>query len=143
MLENIHLKAFVAVDNSMLQQVHHEASVAVHEIMLEHLKALHRVYCVHFEASQYKTDMDKLERVQQKAIKIIRKQETEGQGEDLNIIFSYLTGGYREDGVRLFLEIYSGWTKGNRHQLLQGKLLSDTGKNKFHNDSGQIQEQGP
>lgn len=75
--------------------------------------------------------MDKLERVQQKAMKIIRKQghdvhkrelvcsalRTEGQGEDLNVIFSYLTGGSREDGPRVFLERHSGWTKGSRHQL--------------------------
>ena len=39
MLEQVHLKATVAVDKSMLQQVYLEASVAMHEVMLEHLKA--------------------------------------------------------------------------------------------------------
>lgn len=38
MLEKVHLKVFVAVDRSVLQQEHLEALVAMHEVMLEHLK---------------------------------------------------------------------------------------------------------
>ena len=39
MLEKVHLRECMAVDESMLQQVHLEVSVAVHKAMLEHLKA--------------------------------------------------------------------------------------------------------
>lgn len=35
----------------------------------------------------------------------------------LTAIFSYLMGGYSEDGATLFSEVKGGVTRGNRHKL--------------------------
>lgn len=57
----------------------------------------------------------------------------------INILsrYSYLGGGYREDGVRL-LEEHRNSRRGNRSKLQQDKFLLNT-----RNYSGQTLEEGP
>lgn len=39
-------------------------------------------------------------------------------------VYSYLIGGYTEDGARFFLEMHNGRTIGNRPKLEHGKVIS-------------------
>ena len=90
--------------------------------------------CVQVWALQYKRDMDVLERVQERAVKMIKGQEhlfpwgkaeragTVQPGEekaqgDLIHVYKYRMGGNEEDGARLFPVMPSARTRGSEHKL--------------------------
>ncbi|KAK4830388.1 hypothetical protein QYF61_010899 [Mycteria americana] len=103
----------------------------------------HLEYCVQFWSPLYKKDVDRLERVQRRASKMIKglgslpyeerlrepcsfnleKRRLRG---DLVTMFQYLKGGYKEYGDSLFTRSHMEKTRGNGYKLLLGKFQLDT-----------------